>query len=761
MDGQPVTIQAAVALHQAGAWDRAAQAYEQILTADPQNVDALHLTGVIAHQRGEYEDAIQWIQRALQLRPRNATFHNNLGNALQAVGRYDAAEQHFQTALEISPQSVDARFNLGALRQEQGQWNAALAEFAAVVRQQPGMAKAYHRLGMIFKRQGQLAEAERCLSEALVHDPNFDEAALLLAKTHRAAGRTDEALQQFQRLCAKSPQQIDAHFELAATLLDCGRFDEAIVQLSNVIQRAPDHARAHHHLGVAHLRRLHLIEAEVCFREAVRLRPDFAMAHNSLGSLLHERGELSAAADCFSESIRLLPQAAEPRANLAGILQLQGRPTEAIAAYRSALQIDDSSARIHSNLLMTLHYDPEQSAEEIFEEHQRWSRRHVVPTAAAPRLKNNPLQSRPLRIGYLSADFRAHSVASFIEPLLKSHDRRSVHVSCYSDVTAPDDVTVRLKAHADTWRDVQGKTDQEVLKMIVDDEIDILVDLAGHTGGNRLLVLAQRAAPVQITHLGYGGTTGIPAIDYRLTDVVADPPGESRRHVEELAYLRNGIFCYAPPLNAPPVAPAPCLENGYVTFGSFNNLAKINSSVVKLWAAILHDIPTSRLFMKSHSFLDAATREDFLRMFSQHGINPARLDLLGQVATLREHLDLYGRIDIALDSFPYTGATTTCESLWMGVPVVTLRGHQYVGRLSASLLTQIGCPELIAETPQAYQEIACTLAEDLPRLGNVRPQLREQMAQSPVCDAANAAREMETLYRDMWQRWCRGNRKAG
>ncbi len=760
MNGPLMTIQEAVARHQAGDWDGAAAAYEHILAHDPQHVDALHLSGVIAHQRGEYSEAIRLIESALSLRPQNAVFHNNLGNALQAVGRYDEAEQHFRSALAADPNYVDARFNLGALFQEQKDFDSAAAEFAAVLRMQPRMAPAYHRLGMLAYRQGQVSDAVRFLDEALSCDPNLDQAALLLAKAQRAAGQDHKALEQLRGLCAKYPQQIEARFELASTLLGLGKDDEAIGELCSVIDRAPEHARAHHHLGVAYMRRLQFADAEACFLKALRIRPDFAAAHNSLGCLLRDQGQLAAAVKRFREAIRLSPQSAEARANLAGVLQLQGRPGEAIAAYREALKFDGGSERIHSNLLMTLHYDPDLTPEEIFAEHQQWARRHAVPTSATRRRNGNPDPARALRIAYLSADFRTHSVAFFIEPLLAAHDQQVVHVTCYSDVTAPDEMTARLKSRADRWRDVAGVADADLARMIAADEIDILIDLAGHTGGNRLKLLAQRAAPIQVTHLGYGGTTGLSAVDYRLSDVIVDPPGESQRHTEELAYLPSGIFCYAPPI-APDVPPLPCLENGYVTFGSFNNLAKIHRGVVELWAGLLKSLPTSRLLMKNNSFNDAATRDDFRRAFAELGISADRLELLGQTPTLPEHLELYRRVDIALDSFPYTGATTTCEALWMGVPVVTQRGNTYVGRLSASVLTHVGCTELIADTPQEYTAIARQLAENKPKLAEARAALRACMADSPVCDAQAAARGMEALFRDMWQRLCREYRKAG
>jgi len=761
MNAQPMTIEQAVALHQTGEWDRAAVAYDNILAAEPHNANALHLSGVIALQRGDYTEAVRRIEQALSVSPQQAAFHNNLGTAYQGLEQWEQAEAHFRAALAVNAEFVDAHYNLARLCYQQGKLDEALAEFAIVLQHQPLMAQAHHHMALVLRRLGRFDDAIASLMQAISIEPSSTEFAFALAVTYARAGQTDTAIAAFRRLCWQSPEHTEARLELAGLLINLGRWEEAVSQLHEIVERDPNHARGWHFLATIHLRRLELSQAERCARHALHLKPGFAAAHNTLGSLLREKGQLTEAIAAFEEAICLSPQAAEPYANLAAVQQIQGRPQEAVATYRRALELESGSPRIHSNLLMALHYDDTQTPEEILAEHQRWYQQHVRPTIAPPPRVVDCGQSRKLRIGYLSGDFRAHSVANFIEPILRNHDRSKFYVTCYSDVTVPDAVTARLKERADLWRNVHSGTDADVRQMIIEDEIDILIDLAGHTGGNRLQVLASRAAPVQMTHLGYGGTTGLPEVDYRLTDPVTDPLGESPRHSEQLLRLPTGVLCYAQPPQCPPVAPLPYLSSGMITFGSFNNMSKINRSVIELWAKILNDIPASRLLLKNVSLTDPTTAETVREMFRSLGIASERLDLRGHVDSQREHLGLYGQVDITLDTFPYTGATTTCESLWMGVPVVTLRGDTYVGRLSASLLTQLGRPDWIAESAQAYRSIAVTLARDPDQLAGIRRELRERMSDSPICDATVATRELERLYRESWNHYCRGSRQAG
>jgi predicted O-linked N-acetylglucosamine transferase (SPINDLY family) len=366
--------------------------------------------------------------------------------------------------------------------------------------------------------------------------------------------------------------------------------------------------------------------------------------------------------------------------------------------------------------------------------------------------------ARKLRVGYVSADFRQHAVASFIEPIIAAHDRTQVSVTCYSD-GMPDAVTARLRevARPDAWRDVRPLTDEALARQIIDDKIDILVDLAGHTSGNRLLTFARRPAPVQITYCGYPGTTGLAAIGWRLTDALADPPGDAdRQHAEQLWRLPHGFLCFQPDPELGTPSRPPCSLNGgtAVTFGSFNNLSKLGDEVLAAWARILEGVPGSRLFLKSRALTDEEPRQRLRRVFADHGIAPQRLEFAPYAATTQDHLSLYSQVDLALDPFPYNGTTTTCEALWMGVPVLSLGGKTHAGRVGASLLNAVGFPELVVGSIDKYVAAAVALAADRERLATYRAELRPRMTSSPLTNPRLITADIESAYREMWRQFC-------
>ena len=372
-----------------------------------------------------------------------------------------------------------------------------------------------------------------------------------------------------------------------------------------------------------------------------------------------------------------------------------------------------------------------------------------------PAFANNRDPERRLRIGYLSADLRAHSVAFFLAGLLQRHDHARFEVIAYDDTAQPDPVSRMLRAFCDRWHRIVGMTHGRVAGLIGEHEIDVLVDLAGHTSNNRLPVFAARPAPVQVSYLGYAATTGLTSIDYRLTDALADPPGlTDAHHTERLVRLPGSFLAYSAPPHAPDVTPLPAEANGYVTFASFNGTNKLHPGVYALWARVLHAVPGSRLILKANGFADAALRDRVNRLFADAGIAAERVTLLARAATMVEHLAVYGQADVALDAFPYNGTTTTCEAMWMGLPVVTLAGRMHAGRVGVSLLTHVGLPDWIAASEADYVAVAAGAAGDLAGLAELRRTMRPRLLASPVMDAAGLARNVEAEYRTMWQRWC-------
>ncbi|MGA2442601.1 MAG: hypothetical protein ABSH08_16730, partial [Tepidisphaeraceae bacterium] len=406
----------------------------------------------------------------------------------------------------------------------------------------------------------------------------------------------------------------------------------------------------------------------------------------------------------------------------------------------------------HSNLIYTLHFHPGYDARMIHEELRRWNQQHAEPLKKfiQPHT-NNRDPDRRLRIGYLSPDFREHVVGQNLLPMLRQHDHGQVEIFCYANVLRPDARTDELRRHADVWRSIAGLSDSQAADLIRQDWIDILVDLALHTASNRLMLFAHKPAPVQATFAGYPGSTGLDTIDYRLTDPYLDPPGLNDQFYSETSIrLPDSFWCYDPLVTELSVNSLPAQTDGHVTFGCLNKFCKVNEQVLRLWAQILKTVDRSRLMMLCP---EGSHRQPLLDMLQREGINPDRVELIAHRPRL-QYLELYHRIDVGLDTFPYNGHTTSLDSFWMGVPVITLVGQPVVGRAGLSQLTNLGLTELIAQTPEQYVRIAAELAGDLPRMAELRRTLRPRMQASPLMDAPRFARNIEAAYRQMWRNWC-------
>jgi predicted O-linked N-acetylglucosamine transferase (SPINDLY family) len=520
------------------------------------------------------------------------------------------------------------------------------------------------------------------------------------------------------------------------------------------IQQAFDLATRHHREG-------RFREAERLYRKIIAVDSGFFKAHCNLGLALEAQGRQDEAIAAHRAATAIHPNLSEAHNNLGTALKEHGELDEAIAAYRRAISLRTDSSEAHSNLLFTLHYHPGYDPQAVFQEHRLWDQQHAEPLKKFIQPHPNVRDpERRLRIGYVSADFWEHPVGRFLLPLLQHHDHRRFEIFCYSNSPRSDGITARLRSYADTWRLVLGRNDEEVAGQIRADAIDILIDLSGHTAGNRLLVFARKPAPIQVSYLGYPGTTGLSAIDYRLTDLLADPADLTDRFYSERLYrLPRSNWCFAPPENTPPIQPPPVLSAGHVTFGSFNNFAKVTDSMLGTWAEILRRVPHSRLLLKAKSLGAQSVRRRVESKFSALGIEPGRLELRDWQFDLASHLTQYGEMDIALDTFPYDGTTTTCDALWMGVPVVTLAGQTHVSRVGLSLLSNVGLPETIAATAEGYIDAAVALAGDHDRLKRLRAGLREQMKASPLMDAGGFARDVESAYREMWRAWCASDAK--
>ena len=579
------------------------------------------------------------------------------------------------------------------------------------------------------------------------------EERLRAALDHQQSGRLAEAEAIYRALLRAVSPHADVMHLLASNLMLQRRHHEAIALLERVISLQPQSAEACYNLGGA-LNALGKYErAAQCFEKALDLRPDFAEALSSLGNTLTAAGRLDEAELSYRSALELRPDFAEAVYNLGNLLHLVGRIAEAIECYRSAFTFKPSFVAAHSNYVYALNFDPGWEPQQVFEEHLAWARSHAEPLQRfIPHHANEAVPGRRLRIGYVSPNFRNHAAAYFFEPVLACHDARQFQIFCYSDVLQADEYTARLKQFSGEWRECAHLTDDELAERILQDKIDILVDLTGHTERNRLLVFARKPAPIQVTWNGYANTTGMSAMDYRITDALADPPGMTEHlHTEQLIRMPDVYMVFRAPDDSPAINDLPAAQSGRVTFGSFNALSKITSQVVQAWSRILSSVPGARLVMATVPA--GRTRDRMAAMFTANGVDPSRVELCGRLP-LHEFLALHRRADIALDAFPFSGTTTTCHSLWMGLPVVTLAGRSHASRVGVSMLTNVGLTGMIANSVDEYVKIASGLAQDLDRLNPLRRGLRDRMLNSPLTDARRFTRHLEDCLRQNWAGWC-------
>lgn len=601
-----------------------------------------------------------------------------------------------------------------------------------------------------------LDEARELYLKICRNKPQDKEAWLELAVVSRRLGALQEAEQASRSVLAQHPDSPEALHVLGSVLHRQGRIDEAISCYRRTLQIDPDTVETHYFLANALREQGVIAEAEAEYGNTISLQPDHVEALNNLSALLTNQGRIQQAAELLQRALQIQPDSPQMLINLGRARLHAGDANRAEAAFRRVIELHPGLADAHSNLLACLNYLPKRNPRAVFEDHRHWNAVHAGSIRPFTGWPNEPDPQRPLRVGYVSPDLREHSVARFLEPVLARHDRSHFQISCYSDVPHPDATTARLRGLCTHWRETSTLSHQQLAERVRKDGIDILVDLAGHTANNRLLVFARKPAPLQVSWLGYPNTTGLSAIDFRLTDARADPPGNSDAlHTESLVRLQHSFLCYGAPHNAPETGSPPSQSAGHITFGSFNNLAKTTPEVIRSWSRVLSGVPGSRLLLKSRATGDPATRQRLLTLFSETGISAERIGFLEPEASHDKHLAAYRQIDIALDTFPYNGTTTTCEALWMGVPVITLAGRVHAARVGVSLLTQAGLQDLIAQDETGYTDAAVRLSRDTQRLAALRSGLRQTMRHSSLCDDGGFTLELERAYRHLWADWCR------
>jgi protein O-GlcNAc transferase len=626
-----------------------------------------------------------------------------------------------------------------------------------VLVQAPEQPDALHLLGLIAHHRRDPARAVELVQRAIRQRPDIAEFHINLGNMLLTLGRSEDALGAFGRALALKPSHPKALVGMGTALRKLGRDADAMEAFARATRVAPQDPQAWHGLGMT----LRALERDVPAIEALRrcaeLEPKSFAAWNNLGDLLRECGQLDDALACLQRALDAGGDRAGTYNNLGTVYRDLGRIPQAIASFRSAVAENPQFHQAYSNLLMTLHYDCVPPPDELFAEYFEWSRRFADPLAGEIEPHHNERDpDRVLRVGYVSADFRTHPIATFVEPILAAHDPQQVEVTCYSSTRHRDHITERMKSHAHHWHDVADLPDRELAGLIREHRIDILVDLSGHSAHNRLLVFARKPAPIQVTYLGHPDTSGLRTMDYRLTDAYHDPPGMTERFsTEALLRLQRSVWCYQS-WTERAVAPLPARRRGHFTFGCLNTLSKITPKAIECWSEILRRVNASRLMLLVSAFAGDEARA-LHAAFAAHGIAPERIEFLPRCSP-EDYMGAFDGIDLSLDPFPYNGLTSSCNSLWMGAPLVTLAGQTHASRAGVSLLSAVGLGELIARDIEQYQELAVRLASDLERLETMRAGLRQQMLDSPLMDYRGFTTALEQAYRKMWWKWCENDR---
>lgn len=710
--------------------------------------------------------------------------------ALHRQGRLKEAQPLYTQVLRLTPGNNEARYLESLLHLQTGETEAGIAGLRKVLKREPAHADAHYNLGLAWQRQGKHDKALACFERVLALQPENVEARFHQGLSFAGLARYDQARDSFEHVVARAPDLAVAHLNLGNALAELERHAEACTAFETALARRPDFAEAHNGLGVALVRRNRYEEAARHFREAIRLRADMVEAYTGLSDALRLMGQPEAALGCCEAGLRIRPDDAAAHIVLGQAQAKLGRHREALAAFERALELQPDLAGAHNELggalhlwgrhaeathhglraltlapdkdaiasvqLFNLHYDPHLGAAEVAASHRAFGERFEAPLQSAWTAHTNvPDPNRTLKIGFVSADFRNHPVGYFMADLIGALAGCDLELYAYATHKKDDSLTERIRPHFAAWRNVLRMDDEKLAEQIRADGIDVLVDLAGHTDGNRLLAFARKPAPVQVTYLGYFNTTGLAAMDYILSNDWLLPSQEECLYTETPWRLPDAHLCFSPPGVQVEVSELPARRSGEVVFGCFNKIEKVNDKVIACWTRILAAVPNGKLHLKASGLSDPAVAEAWRNRLVGHGIPAARL-IMESGSGFEDYLRSFNEIDIALDPFPYNGGTVTVHALWMGVPVLALHGDHYVAHMGESILRTIGLPEWVAMDEDDYVAKAVAFTTDLDALARVRRSLRERLLASPICDAPRFAGNLEAAFREMWRLWCKG-----
>lgn len=749
---KPPSLEEAMRLHRNGDLDGAAAAYEAVLAVRPNDGDALHLLGVIREAKHEPAAAESLVRKAIAISGNAPAYHSTLGSILGDLGQHVEAVRSCERAVVLSRGDPELIHNLAHALDRGGRTDEALETYKKAIFAQPRLVRSHVALGLLHRKADRLAEALGEYMIAVALDSKCADAHCGIAAICKEKGEIDAALDEYRRAIAADPRNLEARIGMARALLGLRRVDEARASAEQAIALDDRSAQAHAALGEVLRAEGRPEDALHAFKRAEALAPGEPLHVACQALALAQMGDLPLAARTVEGLVDQFPERAPLHALLAELSYRVGRVATARVAIDRALELAPDRWLWQSFRLGLAHADPEESSEHLFKMATDWGAGIARKVKRLPPAKPNRSASRVLNVAYLSGDLRAHPVGYYLGAVLPFHDRQRVRVHAYANHEVDDEQTRILERSAACWLNVRNLSDEALASQIRKDEIDILIDLSGHTNGNRLEVLARKPAPIQVTWLGYFATTGLEAVDWVVADAIVLPPEDQKWFVER-AWLLDGCYVCAPRLRMPlPIGPLPLAARGAPTFGCFNNLLKVSEPTVRTWARVLAAVPGSRLVLKTHVLSDEQGRRETSERFARHGIAPERLTLLGYSA----HIDLlrvYREIDVALDPFPYGGGTTTFEALWMGVPVVSKRGDRFVSRAGESMLTAVGMAELVTADEDAYVEKARALVADPVALSAMHASLRDQILASPLTNGRAFARRFDDALRGMWLKY--------
>ncbi|MFZ6873380.1 tetratricopeptide repeat protein [Undibacterium sp. Di27W] len=741
-------------LQQANKANEAITCFEQILLINPDLHEARNaLLGIFLAQ-GRYPEAEVICRSALELQPEHAPHHFNLSMTLRGQGKTSEAEVSLQKTLALEANFPEAYYHLAVIEQERGRHSEAETSFHKALALQANHPAVLERLAAILQNQERLPELLAIYQQALASTPGDTSILCKLAAVYVDMGKNKEAETILLQALALQADLAYAHGLLGGIYINQGRYPDAEASLQKLLKITPDNALAYDNLGSLSYSQGRFAEAITRFKTAVQHDPSLWNAYNNLASAYKRVGRLQDAQTSYLEVLQMQPNSATAHNNLALVHADLGQIEQAVSLYRKALEIDPSFAEAHGNLLFVLNYHPELNGNEIYAAYEEYDRKFAQPHQAEWHAFANPrLPNKRLKIGYVTPDMNSHSIRHFLEPLLARHDKNSVEVHAYAHLQWEDAVTARYKTYVDHWIPTLHLSDQALAARIRADGIDILVDLAGHTGNSRLLMFARKPAPVSVSWLGFAYTTGVKAIDYMLMDGTCMPPGCESVFAEHPWRMDTPGYCYRPAESMGAVGSLPALQRNYITFGCLSRAIRINDKVIAVWTRILKKLPDARLIIDSTNFNEDFMREACFVKFEAHGISRSRLE----IGFHSPPWDTMRKIDIGLDCFPHNSGTTLFESLYMGVPYVTLADRPSMGLLGSSILEGAGHPEWIARSEQEYIDKAVALARDIPALAQLRLNLREQTRASALMDEPGFTRKVEAAYRAMWTKWCEQN----